>query len=91
MKFSLSWLKTHLDTDASLEQICERLTAIGLEVEGVEDTGKKLAPFIIAEIAEAVQHPNAVIVTPNLRTLRHEFVHIAYGVHAHGDPLFDCE
>ncbi len=59
MKFSLSWLKTHLDTNASLDEICERLTALGLEVEGVEDHGKKLAPFIIAEITEAIQHPNA--------------------------------
>ncbi len=59
MKFTLSWLKQHLDTSASCEEICEKLTAIGLEVEGVDDPGKKLAPFIIAEILEADKHPNA--------------------------------
>jgi len=59
MKFSLSWLKQHLDTTASLTEICDKLTAIGLEVEGVEDHGKKLAPFIVAQIVEAVPHPNA--------------------------------
>lgn len=59
MKFSLSWLKSHLDTTASLTEICDKLTAIGLEVEGIEDNGKKLAPFIVAEILEAEQHPNA--------------------------------
>ena len=59
MKFSLSWLRQHLDTSASLTEICDKLTALGLEVEGVEDPGKKLAPFIVAQILEAVQHPNA--------------------------------
>ncbi|MDD4616545.1 MAG: phenylalanine--tRNA ligase subunit beta, partial [Alphaproteobacteria bacterium] len=59
MKFPLSWLKQHLDISAGCEEICEKLTAIGLEVEGVEDPGKKLAPFIIAEILEAEKHPNA--------------------------------
>ena len=59
MKFSLSWLKQHLDTTASLTKITDKLTALGLEVEGVEDPGKKLAPFIVAQIVEAVQHPNA--------------------------------
>jgi len=59
MKFSLSWLKQHLDTSASLTEICDKLTALGLEVEGVEDHGKKLAPFIVAKIVEASQHPNA--------------------------------
>jgi phenylalanyl-tRNA synthetase beta chain len=59
MKFSLSWLKTHLDTDASLETITDTLTRIGLELEGVEDRAAALAPFRIAEVIEAVQHPNA--------------------------------
>ncbi|MDE2200702.1 MAG: phenylalanine--tRNA ligase subunit beta [Rhodospirillales bacterium] len=59
MKFSLSWLKTHLDTDASLQTITETLTAIGLELEGVEDRGAALASFRIAHVVEAVQHPNA--------------------------------
>jgi phenylalanyl-tRNA synthetase beta chain len=59
MKFSVSWLKEHLDTSASLSTICDTLTAIGLEVEAVDDVGQRLAPFIIAEIVEATQHPNA--------------------------------
>ncbi|HWL80187.1 MAG TPA: phenylalanine--tRNA ligase subunit beta [Roseomonas sp.] len=59
MKFSLSWLKQHLETDASLDQITAALNTIGLEVEGVEDRGAALAPFRIAHVIEAVQHPNA--------------------------------
>jgi phenylalanyl-tRNA synthetase beta chain len=59
MKFTLSWLKTHLDTDAPLEQITDTLTRIGLELEDVEDRGATLAPFRIARVIEAVQHPNA--------------------------------
>jgi phenylalanyl-tRNA synthetase beta chain len=59
MKFSLSWLNQHLESTASLTQICDKLTALGLEVEGIEDRGKKLAPFIVAEIQEATKHPDA--------------------------------
>jgi phenylalanyl-tRNA synthetase beta chain len=59
MKFSLSWLKDHLDTTDSLAALTDKLTMIGLEVEHIEDKAKLLAPFTIAEIVEAVQHPNA--------------------------------
>jgi phenylalanyl-tRNA synthetase beta chain len=59
MKFSLSWLKTHLDTTASLKDITDTLTRIGLELEGVEDRAAALGNFRIAEVVEAVQHPNA--------------------------------
>lgn len=59
MKFTLSWLKTYLDTDADLNTISETLTAIGLEVEEVYDPTEALKPFVIAKIEEAVQHPNA--------------------------------
>jgi phenylalanyl-tRNA synthetase beta chain len=59
MKFTLSWLKDHLDTDASLEAICETLTKIGLEVEGVDDPAAKLKGFTIAHVIEAKQHPDA--------------------------------
>jgi phenylalanyl-tRNA synthetase beta chain len=59
MKFTLSWLKEHLLTEASVEDICETLTQIGLEVEGVEDRAAALAPFVTARVIEAVQHPNA--------------------------------
>ena len=59
MKFTLSWLRTHLDTDATLEEITDRLTGIGLELEGVTDPGETLRPFRVARVIEAVQHPNA--------------------------------
>jgi phenylalanyl-tRNA synthetase beta chain len=59
MKFTLSWLKEHLDTTQSLQQICETLTAIGLEVEDVTDPASFYAPFKAVKVREAVQHPNA--------------------------------
>ena len=59
MKFTLSWLKDHLQTDASVEQIARAMTAAGLEVEHVVDASAKLSPFSVARIVEAVQHPNA--------------------------------
>jgi phenylalanyl-tRNA synthetase beta chain len=59
MKFTLSWLRMHLETDASLEEIVERLTMIGLEVESVEDRAKALAPFMVAKVLSAEKHPNA--------------------------------
>ena len=59
MKFTLSWLKDHLDTSASLAEIVDKLTMIGLEVERVEDKAKDYAPFKVVQILEAVQHPNA--------------------------------
>jgi phenylalanyl-tRNA synthetase beta chain len=59
MKFTLSWLKEHLDTDEPLEKIVDKLTMIGLEVESVEDKGKALAPFTIARVISAEKHPNA--------------------------------
>jgi phenylalanyl-tRNA synthetase beta chain len=59
MKFTLSWLKDHLDTAASLAEIVETLTRIGLEVEGLDDPAARLGDFTIAYVAEAVQHPNA--------------------------------
>ncbi len=59
MKFTLSWLKEHLETEASLEEIVDKLTMIGLEVEHVEDKAKELAPFIVARVVSAEKHPNA--------------------------------
>src|SRR5271154_2975320 len=59
MKFTLSWLKQHLDTNVSLETICDRLTSLGLEVESVQDPGKALAPFIVAHVLTAEKHPQA--------------------------------
>ncbi|MGE3769331.1 MAG: phenylalanine--tRNA ligase subunit beta [Bdellovibrionales bacterium] len=59
MKFTLGWLKQHLETTASLDDICNTLTAIGLEVEEVHDHAKLLAPFTVALIEKADKHPDA--------------------------------
>src|SRR3954462_6394430 len=59
MKFTLSWLKDHLETPADLDSIANALTAIGLEVEEVADSSKELADFTVAYVVEAKQHPNA--------------------------------
>ena len=59
MKFTLSWLKTHLDTEAGLAALADGLTGIGLELEGVEDRGAALAAFRIAQVLTAEPHPNA--------------------------------
>lgn len=59
MKFTLSWLKDHLETSASLDEILKTLNAIGLEVEGVENPAEKLGAFKVAEVIEAVPHPDA--------------------------------
>jgi phenylalanyl-tRNA synthetase beta chain len=59
MKFTLSWLKEHLDTDEPLEKLADKLTMIGLEVEHIEDRAKALSAFTIARVISAEQHPNA--------------------------------
>src|SRR5947207_6008717 len=59
MKFTLSWLKEHLDTDEPLDKLADKLTMIGLEVENIEDKAKALAAFSIARVISAEQHPNA--------------------------------
>ena len=59
MKFTLSWLKTHLNTDADLSAILKGLTNIGLEVEGVESPAEKLGAFRIARVLTADPHPQA--------------------------------
>ncbi|EPR18923.1 phenylalanyl-tRNA synthetase subunit beta [Sphingobium indicum IP26] len=59
MKFTLSWLKTHLNTDADLPTILKGLTNIGLEVEGVENPAEKLGAFRIARVLTAERHPQA--------------------------------
>ena len=60
MKFTLSWLKMHLDTTALLQAIAEKLTMIGLEVEKIEDRAKMLAPFTVARVLSAEKHPNVL-------------------------------
>jgi phenylalanyl-tRNA synthetase beta chain len=59
MKFTLSWLKEHLETDEPLDKLSDKLTMIGLEVEHIDDKAKALAPFTIARVISAEQHPNA--------------------------------
>ncbi|KEJ94995.1 phenylalanyl-tRNA synthetase beta subunit [Pseudosulfitobacter pseudonitzschiae] len=59
MKFTLSWLKSHLETDATLDEITYALTDLGLEVEGVEDRGAALAAFTIGYVESAEKHPDA--------------------------------
>jgi len=59
MKFSISWLKNHLDTEASLAEIIKTLNAIGLEVDSVENPADALAPFTVAEVLSTESHPNA--------------------------------
>ena len=59
MKFTLPWLKEHLDTDEQLAAIVDKLTMIGLEVEAVEDKASLLKPFVIASVISAEKHPNA--------------------------------
>src|SRR5256885_337597 len=59
MKFTLSWLKEHLETDEPLDKLADKLTMIGLEVENIEDKAQALGAFTIARVIEAKQHPNA--------------------------------
>jgi len=59
MKFTVSWLKDHLDTDADLDALLDRLTMVGLEVEKVTDRGQGLETFVVGHVLEAVKHPNA--------------------------------
>ncbi len=59
MKFTLSWLKDHLETEASLDEIAYALTDLGFEVEEVTDRAARLKPFTLAKVLEATQHPDA--------------------------------
>ena len=59
MKFTLSWLKEHLDTDANIDEVVQAMTMAGLEVEGVENPAETLAAFSIAKVITAEQHPDA--------------------------------
>jgi phenylalanyl-tRNA synthetase beta chain len=59
MKFTLSWLKEYLDTEAGVDELSERLTMLGIEVEDIADRSQGLEDFVVAEVLEAEQHPNA--------------------------------
>lgn len=59
MKFTISWLKQHLETEATLDQIVEAMTMIGLEVEAVSNPASTLAAFTVAKVLSAEPHPDA--------------------------------
>jgi phenylalanyl-tRNA synthetase beta chain len=59
MKFTLSWLKDHLETSATVDELAAALTSLGLEVDGIDDPSAALAPFTIAEVLTAERHPQA--------------------------------
>ena len=59
MKFSLSWLQAHLETDASAQEIADKLTAVGLEVEGLSNPAEALVAFRVAKVLTAEKHPQA--------------------------------
>ncbi len=59
MKFTLGWLKEHLETEATLDEILAALTDLGLEVEGVDDPAARLADFTLGHVTAAEQHPDA--------------------------------
>ena len=59
MKFSLSWLKDHLKTDATIDEVAAAMTMAGLEVEGIHDPARALKPFSVAKVVSAARHPNA--------------------------------
>ena len=59
MKFTLSWLNEHLDTNASLPSVRDALTMLGLEVEGITNPAETLKGFVVGYVVEAIQHPNA--------------------------------
>ena len=63
MKFTLSWLKEHLETDATIDQVVEAMTLAGLEVEEVENPAEKLKAFSVAKVLTAEKHPDCLLYT----------------------------
>mgnify|MGYP001297087853 FL=1 len=59
MRFTVGWLKEYLDFDSSIDELCNKLTSIGLEVENVNNPKDKLEKFVISSISEVKDHPNA--------------------------------
>ena len=59
MKFTLSWLKDHLETDAPIDAITDQLTALGLELEELHDPAAAYGPFVVGEVISCEQHPDA--------------------------------
>ncbi|MEK7244787.1 MAG: phenylalanine--tRNA ligase subunit beta, partial [Pseudomonadota bacterium] len=79
MKFTLVWLKEHLETSAPLEQIAATLTRIGLEVEDVADPARAFKDFIVARIESAVPHPNADRLKVCMVNTGHETIQVICG------------
>ncbi|MCD6073847.1 MAG: phenylalanine--tRNA ligase subunit beta, partial [Rhodospirillales bacterium] len=59
MKFSMQWLLKELETTASIAEISDGLTRVGLEVEGIENPAETLKDFVVAQVTDAKQHPDA--------------------------------
>ncbi len=59
MKFTVGWLKEHLETDATLDEIAQKLMAVGLEVEAIMDSSETLAPFVVGHVIDCSPHPDA--------------------------------
>ena len=59
MKFTLSWLKEELETDATVTEITDALTMAGLELENLDDPAERLSDFVVAHVEKAEKHPNA--------------------------------
>ena len=77
MKFTFSWLRDHLETDATVAEIAEKLSMLGLEVEGIEDRAKDIAPFVVGYVTAARRHPNAdrlQLCTVDIGGVTHEVV-----------------
>ncbi|XCE53659.1 phenylalanine--tRNA ligase subunit beta [Candidatus Liberibacter asiaticus] len=78
MKFTLSWLKDHLDTDVSLEKICDTLTSIGLEVEKV-DNREALSPFTIVKVLSVERNPDLDCAILRIDTGKHQEIQVVCG------------
>ena len=81
MKFTLGWLKEHLDTKAPLGEIADRLTALGLEVEGIDDRAAGLGDFVVAEIKTTAPHPDADKLTVCVVDNGSEEIQVVCGAH----------
>ncbi len=79
MKTTLGWLKTHLETSATVDEIAAKLVMLGIEVEAIEQRGRDLAPFVTARVISAEPHPNADKLRVCLVDNGRERVHVVCG------------
>ena len=89
MKVTLNWLKQYVQFDWSPEELAERLTMLGLEVEGVSDPGAELAAFSVGYVRAAKQHPNADRLRLCTVETKHGVFEVAPALHV-ADPLTKC-